>query len=118
MPAPTVFILDPFVVGDVVVGTEGLADIRGKRLDFGQGLDLVLITLERGREAVDMGVVSTGPVGEVCVQTEAVVKERCLAGDGVLGLPVDVLPVGGSVNDVTDGIDTGIGKSAVRVENR
>ena len=109
MPAPAVLVLDPFVVGDVVVGAEGLADVVGEGLDLTQGLDLILVALERGRETVDMGVVGAGPVGEVSVQAQAVVEERGFSGNGVLGLAVGVLPVGSTIDDVTDGIDAGLG---------
>ena len=65
-----------------------------------------------------MGVVGTGPVGEVRIQPQPVPEERRLGGDGVLGLAVGVLAVAGPVKDVADGIDAAVGEGPVRVDDR
>ena len=116
--ADSVLKLRVLVGGDIVVGAEGFADVIGQTLDFGQGLDDALIAGERGRKPVNVGVVGTGPVGEVRVEAEAVVQERRLGADGVLRLPVRVLAVAGSVQDVTHGIHAAVGERAVRVQDR
>ena len=65
-----------------------------------------------------VGVVGTGPVGEVRIEAEVIVQEGRLGGDGVLCLTVGVLAVARSVEDVTDGIYAAVGEGAVRVEDR
>ena len=118
MAAPAVLVLGVFVRSDVIVRAQGFADVVGQALDLGQGLRHALIAGERGREPVHVRVVGAGPVGEVRVQAQAVVEERGLRADGVLGLPVGVFAAAGAVQDVTDRIDGAVGQGAVRVEDR
>ena len=65
-----------------------------------------------------VGVIGTGTIGEVRIQTQTVVKECGLGADGALSLTVGVGSVAASIKDVTNGIDGAVGKSAVRVEDR